>query len=102
MQRNGSYFRKGDSRHIRLYKCAKCGAKMSDATGTRTFNQKKRRINNDVFELLCMGVSQRAIAKKLGITRTTVVRRLQFWSEISVEDNTALLNDYFARHPQAT
>jgi transposase-like protein len=96
----GTYYRKGDSRHIKRYKCTVCKRRFSPATGTRTFGQKKRRINNSVFEMLSIGVSQRKIATTLGISRATVVRRLGFWSEICAEDNEILLAEFFDAHPK--
>ncbi len=76
--RNGSFYRKSDSRWINRFYCRSCETYFSSATGNDTYYQKKRRVNAPLLELLCSGVSQRRAAILLGVNRKTVVRRMKF------------------------
>lgn len=76
--RNGSFFRKSDSRRIRRFYCNSCGKNFSHATLSPCYRQKKRRINHSLKQLLCSGVSQRRAAKILRVNPKTVVRRFRF------------------------
>jgi hypothetical protein len=53
------------------------------ATDHACFNQNKRQLNDRIRKLLCSSVSQRRIAKLLGISRTTVARKLKFLGQQS-------------------
>lgn len=75
--RNGSYFRKSDSRFIRRTRCPSCGRSSSQATGSLWSGHKKRRTHAPLFQLLVSGVSQRRSARLLGIDRKTVARKLK-------------------------
>jgi hypothetical protein len=79
--RNGSFFRKSDSKSISRFRCRVCQKTSSQSTGTPCFNQKKRRINEPLKKLLCSGVSQRRAALILNINKITVARRLKFLAE---------------------
>ena len=74
--KEGSYFRKSDSRRIQRFRCKRCLKKFSAATGTLEANQNKRRINKSIEGLLCSSVSMRRIAILLNINRKTVKRKL--------------------------
>ena len=74
----GNYLRKSDSRIIQRYKCQLCGKGFSSATSSLCFGQKKRRVNELLFKLLCSGVSMRRCALILNIHRKTVQRKLKF------------------------
>lgn len=76
--RDGSYFRKNDSRYIRRFKCKCCGKRFSASSGTLEFNQKKRRINFAFFKLYCSGVSIRRSAKILGVNKNTIPRKIEY------------------------
>lgn len=76
--RNGSSFRKSDSRFIQRYYCRLCGRFFSRATFDPRFGQRKRRLNSAIDRYLCSGVSQRRAAKLLGIDPKTVARKLRF------------------------
>ena len=78
IKKDGTYFRKNDSRIIQRYKCKNCNRKFSSATGTLEFGQKKRRVNYPLYKILCSKVSQRRAAMILGISRHTVGKKLVY------------------------
>lgn len=47
--------------------------------------QKKRQINYEILSLLVKSVTQRDIARHLGINRKTVARRLEFFGKLAIE-----------------
>lgn len=79
--RNGFFRRSSDCRVIQRYFCRPCGTYFSAATLNPCFNQKKRRINYKLRELLCSGVSQRRAARILKVNPKTVVRRFRFLAD---------------------
>ncbi len=85
--RHGHFIRRSDGRRINRYKCKECGLSFSNATFHKCYKQKKRRLNPRVHEYLCSGVSQRRISRLLKISRTTVVRKFIFLSEIAKREN---------------
>jgi transposase-like protein len=74
----GFFVRASDQKRIQRFRCKRCGRIFSDATFQECYQQKKRRINPRVYELLCSGVSQRRSAKLLKVTRKTIARKLIF------------------------
>lgn len=81
VKKDGFYKRKDDSRYIQRFKCRHCMKKFSRASFHLAFNQKKRRVNHKVFLLLASGLSQRRIAKILGINKITVARKVVYLSQ---------------------
>lgn len=79
--RNGSFFRKSDSRWIRRYHCRNCGCFFSNSTFSKRYYQKVRRINEPLKNLMVSGFTQRRAALFLRVDRKTVVRRFRFLSE---------------------
>lgn len=78
LHKSGTYRRTSDGRIVQKYRCMDCKAERSQASYHPCFRQKKRQLNFKIKNLLCSGVSQRRIAKILGISRTTVSRKLMF------------------------
>lgn len=76
--RNGYFKRKSDSRKIRRYRCLRCFKYYSLATNNPAVWQNKRQLNDKIRKLFCSGVSLRRISKLLGISRTTVARKLKY------------------------
>ena len=76
--KDGTYKRAHDSRLVQRYRCRHCLKKCSHSTFEFEYRQKKRRINYPVYKLLCSGVSQRRIAKVLGVNKKTIERRLPY------------------------
>src|SRR5690606_9536960 len=78
VQKDGRFYRRSESRFIQRFRCSFCTKRYSHATHALEFGQKKRRLNNKVRDLYCRGVSQRAIAGFLKISRLTVERKMIF------------------------
>lgn len=76
--RDGSFYRKDDSKFIQRYRCKTCRLRFSSATLSDTFRQKRRRVNQPLLKLLSSGVSMRRSAILLGVHRKTVERKLPF------------------------
>jgi len=91
---NGSYFRRGDSRRIRTFKCKSCNKYFSNATFSPNYRQKKRRINAPLFDLLARGLTQQDAAEFLKINRKTVARRLVFFGKQARDQNQRLVDQY--------
>ena len=81
ISKDGTYRRAHDSRTVQRYRCRHCLKKFSHATFEFEYRQKKRRINHSVYKLLCSCVSQRRIAKILGVNKKTIERRLPYLGE---------------------
>ena len=79
--KDGFYVRKEDARSIQRYKCKVCKIKFSAATSNFSYRQQKRRINHQLFKLLCSGVSMRRAALLESISRGTVSRRLRYFGK---------------------
>ena len=80
VRKDGFYFRKNDGRKVQRFHCKNCGKKFSHSSFEFEYQQKKRRINFPIYKLLCSGVSQRRIAKILGVNKNTIPRRLIYWA----------------------
>ncbi len=87
----GTYIRKSDSKTIQRYRCGICRSHFSDAVFSNCYNQNKRRLNPVVSKLLTSCVSQRRIAIILGISRTTVKRKLEFLGKKALYDHQTWL-----------
>lgn len=89
--KDGTFYRRSQSRKIQRFLCRGCGRKFSHATGSLEFRQKKRTLNSVVQGLLCSKVSQRRIAFLLKISRTTVDRKLLFLARKARRDHNEFL-----------
>lgn len=58
------------------WRCRSCHKTFSSATGALDFQHKKRHLLQSIRDLLCSSVSQRRIARVLGIHRGTVARQV--------------------------
>jgi transposase-like protein len=76
--RFGSFYRKSDRAVVSRFRCAQCRSTFSRATHHPCFAQKKRQLNSSVWHLFSSEVSLRRTALLLGISRTTVDRKLRF------------------------
>jgi transposase-like protein len=90
-KKDGSYFRKDDSRYVQRFKCLSCNKKFSASTHTLEWRQKKRRVNVELFRLLASGVSMRRSALLINIHRTTVDRKLRYLARKSRLEHNELL-----------
>lgn len=91
--RKGSYLRSSDSRRISRFYCQSCRRSFSSARQSPCFRQKKRKLNERVKVLLCSGVSQRRVARLLGVNRKTIVRKLIFLSEQAAQSHANFLTE---------
>lgn len=85
--RDGSYFRKEDSRKIARFKCKSCRKKFSFSTFKLEYKQKKRRINHKLFMLLASGISMRRAARFLNVHQTTVHRKVIYLAKKSRKEH---------------
>ena len=92
--RNGSYFRKSDSKRIRRFLCGDCHHSFSYATRNACFRQKRRRLNPKIEKLIVSGVSQRQMARVLGTTRKTIARKFAFLAEQARADQLVYLERF--------
>lgn len=89
--KDGSYFRKDDSRLINRFRCQHCGKRFSSSTATIEWKQKKRRVNHLLLHLLASGFSMRRSALVLRIHRTTVHRKLVYLAKKAKMENAKFL-----------
>ncbi len=76
----GSFYRKGDRKWVRRFRCTNCKRSFSQSSGTLEYRQQKRLINPILEQLLCSAVSQRRSARILRVHRSTIARRLLYLS----------------------
>ena len=79
--KNGRFKRADDSRFIQRYLCKCCGKQFSSSTGKLEFGQKKRRVNLLLLKLYCSKVTQKRAALIVGVNKTTVARKFEYWSK---------------------
>jgi hypothetical protein len=89
--KNGAYFRPSDGKWVKRVKCKMCKLHFSAATFQKSYRQNKRRVNPQVFKLLCSGVSMRRTALLLNLHRITVSRKLAFLALVSQERQARFL-----------
>lgn len=80
----GHYFRSFDKKLIQRFKCQICKKSYSSETTHPCKYQKKRFLNQSVYELLVSGISQRRCAKILRVNQKTVVRKFLFLGHFSL------------------
>jgi transposase-like protein len=85
LKRSGRFRRTSDGRKVQKFRCNVCRRESSSATNHPCYRQKKRQLNYRIMIQYCSGVSQRRIAKILGISRTTVARKVEFMGLRSLE-----------------
>jgi transposase-like protein len=78
VKKMGFYRRRSDQKWIQRFICQLCKKSFSRASLDPCFRQKKRQLNQTLFELLCSGNSQRRCAYLLKINRKTVKRKFLF------------------------
>jgi len=74
----GFYRRRSDQKWIQRFVCTLCEKSFSRASLDPCFRQKKRQLNQTLFELLSSGNSQRRCSYLLRINRKTVKRKFLF------------------------
>ncbi len=74
----GQFRRKSDRVRIQRFLCTGCGKHFSRATFDPCYRQLKRHVNQDVFNHLSSGVSQRRLSYLLNLNRKTIKRKFIF------------------------
>ena len=75
------YFRISyNNQRVRRYLCKGCGRGFSFRSRRLDYRQKKPYLNAAISSLLCSGMTQRGVARHLGISRQTVERKFLFLS----------------------
>ena len=95
---HGSFRRKTDQSLQLRFRCKPCKKHFSLATFSPCYRQKKRNLNQRLYEALVSGVSQRRAAFLLKINRKTVIRKFIF---LGLNSYYYLLRDR-EKHPPAT
>lgn len=80
--KDGSFYRREDSKTIQRFKCKSCGTRFSSATFSDAYKQKKRRVNAELLEFLASGLSMRRAAFLLNVNRKTVERKLPYLASV--------------------
>lgn len=93
--RKGSYYRRCDRRYIQRFKCKACHIQFSRATFDPDFRQRRREINDRLYELLCSGVSQRRSAILLKTDRMTIQRKFNILAERARLDHGEWVEERF-------
>jgi transposase-like protein len=65
------------------FRCRQCGVTFSSARFLPNYRQKKRTLNQTIFELKNSVASERRIARLLRINRKTVVRKSLFMAKLT-------------------
>ena len=74
--KHGFFYRKGDARRIRRYRCNSCCRTFSRAGFSVFYRHRHRRLSERIRELLVNTGTQRGVAKQLRIDKDTVARRI--------------------------
>jgi len=96
--RFGSFYRKSDRCFVSRFRCRRCRSTFSRATFHPCFAQKKRHVNSALWHLLNSEVSLRRSALLLGLSRTTVDRKLRFLGRHSRLELTRVLKSRVLEH----
>jgi transposase-like protein len=79
--KNGFRFIGAYQKRIQRYRCVSCDRVFTDEPKTiASQHQHKPWINKKMLHLLCSGVTQRRMAKIIGVTRNTVAKRLNYFA----------------------
>jgi IS1 family transposase len=89
--RDGTYFRKDDSRKIYRFKCNGCKKRFSSSTKTLEYRQKKRRFNYYIYSNFSSGMSQRRIAMTYNLNQKTIGRKLIYLAKKARLENIVFL-----------
>jgi len=93
-KKNGTFKRKSDSRIIQRFLCKRCHKSYSYALNDPAYQHNKRRINFVLKKLLASNVSCRRAAILLGVSRTTIARKLIYLGHICKQENEKFIATY--------
>lgn len=80
--KNGYYKPKSTNQKTPRYQCKLCKKNFSTHTGLNSVNQKKPKINQELFKLLVSGVSLRRASQILGVEYNTVVAHFNYLADV--------------------
>ena len=81
--RAGFYRRRGEKNPVQRFKCLDCKLRFSTASNTLEYGQRRRDVNQALFDSLSSLVSLRRTAELARVDRKTVARRLPFFEKLS-------------------
>jgi len=90
--RDGSFWRKDDSKLVQRFRCRSCGHRFSSATFSENYRQKKRRINAPLLRHLASGMSLRRCAILLNVNPKTTARKLPLLAKCCRKKNERKLS----------
>jgi len=96
--RDGFYRRADDSKFIQRIRCKICRKRFSDATFTKTYRQKRRRINETIRLCLASNMCPQDIAELVGVNIKTVAARLIWQAAQSRAKNKHYLAAFLEQH----
>jgi len=102
LTKKGYFTTRWNNQKVARYLCKACGKNFSTHTGTVTFGQHKPYLNEQIFKWYSSSTTQRRMARVLGTTRRTIVRKFRFMAALSrVEKEKWLaLTDFRTSHVQ--
>ncbi|WP_419173405.1 transposase [Halobacteriovorax sp.] len=89
--KDGSFYRRDDSKKIQRYRCKNCGKRFSRATLSDQYRHRRRRDLLMIEHLLCSKTSMRRIAKVLRIDRKTVAKRMEILEKRALRKHQNLM-----------
>jgi len=95
--RDGTFWRKDDSKWIQRYRCKNCGTRFSSVTFSDFYRHKKRRITAPLLGLLSSGMSLRRCALVLKVNHKTIARKLPILAKRCREANEVELKKFRGR-----
>lgn len=90
----GYYWRKCDSRFAQRFHCNTCKRGYSEQTTKDTYKHKNVRVIPKIHDLIVSGVAQRQIARKLGTTRKTVLRKIKLLSRRAMLSHVKFVRNF--------
>lgn len=94
IKKYGTYRRKSDSRTIQRFFCKRCSKTYSFAVNDPAYYHKKRRVNYALKRLLASCISQRRAAIILGVSRTTIARKLRYLGKLCRDWHETFLKEH--------
>ncbi len=83
LYRKGYYIRPSDNKKIPRLMCRHCGKRTSIQWWSPEYRLKKREIKDEVYNLICRGMSQRATAEHLQVRRPAIACRVKLFGRCS-------------------
>jgi transposase-like protein len=95
--RDGTFWRKDDSKNIQRFRCKNCGTRFSSVTLSEFYRHKKRRITAPLLKHLSSGMSIRRCAFVLNVNPKTIERKIPIVAKICRRKNEVELKKFRSR-----